>query len=312
MPLVLNDRVQETSATTGTGPFSLAGAVSGFQSFSSGVGGNNTTYYAIFNPDAVSSEWEVGLGTLNAGATTLTRTTVYASSNSNLAVNFTAGTKSVFCTLPASKALVYDAAGVLNVVGTLSATGVLFPGGVTQTKAYKLNLVTVPFGIGSELSPERATSFNVSDAAATTNSRIIINPVSNHLGVIMRVRITNPGTGLVNGTYTNVPIYGGSGSSAVCTVVVSGGALSSVTIAEAGTGSGYQYGDSINLLNTDIGGSGSGFAIEISLLSASKDELEMDGINASAVCLTNGVVTIYANAGPGFVAGGYPFAYSLG
>jgi hypothetical protein len=77
--------------------------------FAAGIGGSNTTYYAIFNQG--TNEWEVGLGTLDAGATTLTRTTVLTSSNSDAAVNFTSGTKDVFCTLPASKAVYLDSTG---------------------------------------------------------------------------------------------------------------------------------------------------------------------------------------------------------
>ena len=49
MALVLNDRVKETSTTTGTGAFTLAGAVTGFETFSAGIGNSNTTYYGIFN-----------------------------------------------------------------------------------------------------------------------------------------------------------------------------------------------------------------------------------------------------------------------
>ena len=109
MALVINDRVKETSTTTGTGPFALAGAQTGFDTFAAGIGGNNTTYYAIFNQG--TNEWEVGLGTLDAGATTLTRTTILTSSNSDSIVTFTSGTKDVFCTLPASKAVYLDSTG---------------------------------------------------------------------------------------------------------------------------------------------------------------------------------------------------------
>ena len=109
MALVINDRVKETSTTTGTGTFALAGAQTGFDTFAAGIGGSNTTYYAIFNQG--TNEWEVGLGTLNAGATTLTRTTILTSSNSDTVVTFTGGTKDVFCTLPASKAVYLDSTG---------------------------------------------------------------------------------------------------------------------------------------------------------------------------------------------------------
>ncbi len=101
MAFKLNDRVKETSTTTGTGAFTLAGAVSGFETFSAGIGGSNTTYYCIFHNG--TTEFEVGFGTLNSGASTLTRTYIISSSNSDAAVNFSAGSKEVFCTVPGSK-----------------------------------------------------------------------------------------------------------------------------------------------------------------------------------------------------------------
>ena len=102
MAFVLNDRVKETSTTTGTGTFDLAGAETGFESFVSGVGNGNQTYYAISNDG--TNEFEVGIGTVTDAATdTLSRDTIISSSNSDAAVNFSAGTKTVFCTLPASR-----------------------------------------------------------------------------------------------------------------------------------------------------------------------------------------------------------------
>jgi hypothetical protein len=102
MAFVLNDRVKETSTTTGTGTFDLAGAETGFESFVSGVGDGNTTYYAISNDG--TNEFEVGIGTITDAATdTLSRDTIISSSNSDALVNFSAGTKTVFCTLPASR-----------------------------------------------------------------------------------------------------------------------------------------------------------------------------------------------------------------
>ena len=107
MAFVINDRVKETTTTTGTGAFALSGAVQGFETFGTGIGNNNTTYYAIFNPG--TSEFEVGLGTLDADSSDLARTTVISSSNSDNAVDFSAGTKDIFCTMPASKAVIEDA-----------------------------------------------------------------------------------------------------------------------------------------------------------------------------------------------------------
>ena len=103
MALVLNDRVKETTTTTSTGAVALGGAVTGFETFSAGVGNSNTTYYAIVHRTA--DEWEVGLGTLDGSSANLTRTTPISSSNSDSAVNFSAGTKDVFCTFPASKTM---------------------------------------------------------------------------------------------------------------------------------------------------------------------------------------------------------------
>ena len=103
MAFVLADRVRETTTTAGTGTVTLAGAVTGFQTFSA-IGNGNTTYYTIAGQG--TSEWEVGIGTYTSSGTTLSRDTVLASSNSGSKVNFSAGTKDVFCDYPAGRAVV--------------------------------------------------------------------------------------------------------------------------------------------------------------------------------------------------------------
>jgi hypothetical protein len=104
MALIVNDRVKETSTTTGTGTISLAGAEAGYETFVAGIGTTNTTYYAIELNSA--SEFEVGIGTVtDATPDTLSRDTVISSSNGDALVNFSAGTKNVFCTLPAKRAM---------------------------------------------------------------------------------------------------------------------------------------------------------------------------------------------------------------
>ena len=103
MALVLNDRVKETTTTTGTGAITLAGAVSSFETFAAGVGNSNTTYYAIVHQTA--NEWEVGKGTLNGDSSQIITRQIYSSSNSDSGVNFSAGTKDVFCTFPAVKTM---------------------------------------------------------------------------------------------------------------------------------------------------------------------------------------------------------------
>jgi len=118
MALVLNDRVKETSTTTGTGTLDLAGAVTGFVTFVAGIGDTNTTYYAIY--ETGTDKWEVGLGTVtDAGTDTLSRDTVIDNSSGNTSkINF-AGTLDVFCTLPADKAVYLDSSG--DPVGAASA-----------------------------------------------------------------------------------------------------------------------------------------------------------------------------------------------
>ena len=110
MAFVINDRVKETSTTTGTGTLDLGGAQTGFETFVAGIGNTNTTYYAIFNQG--TAEFEVGIGTVTDASTdTLSRSSVISSSNGDSLVNFTGGTKDVFCTLHASKAVFLDNSG---------------------------------------------------------------------------------------------------------------------------------------------------------------------------------------------------------
>jgi len=118
MALVINDRVKETSTTTGTGTLNLAGASTGFVTFVAGIGNSNTTYYAIHEQG--TANWEVGIGTVtDATPDTLARTTVLNNSvGSTAKINFS-GTLDVFCTMPASKTVYLDSSG--NPVGAASA-----------------------------------------------------------------------------------------------------------------------------------------------------------------------------------------------
>ena len=118
MALVINDRVKETSTTSGTGDFTLAGASTGFITFNSGIGTSNTTYYCIFEQG--TNNFEVGLGTLT-GSTTLQRDTVLSNSAGNTSkISFgSSTTKDVFCTMPASKSVYLDSTG--TPVGAASA-----------------------------------------------------------------------------------------------------------------------------------------------------------------------------------------------
>jgi hypothetical protein len=160
MALVVNDRVKETSTTTGTGTFTLAGAVSGFETFSSAIGNTNTTYYSIVNSNG---EFEVGLGTVGAG--TLSRDTIISSSNSDAAVNFSAGTKNVFCTLPASKAVILDSSGNIVANNGSNLTNLNADNLASGTVPDARFPATLPAADGSAL-----TALNASNVASGTLS----------------------------------------------------------------------------------------------------------------------------------------------
>jgi hypothetical protein len=132
MALVVKDRVQETTTTTGTGTITLAGAVTGFQSFSV-IGDANTTYYTI----AAGSQWEVGIGTYTSSGTTLSRDTILESSTGGTAVNFSAGIKNVFVTYPAEKAVYQDANGTA-VAPQISASNGVVENSTTVSSNYTI------------------------------------------------------------------------------------------------------------------------------------------------------------------------------
>jgi hypothetical protein len=110
MALVVADRVRETTTTTGTGTYTLAGAVGGYQSFASAASDADTVYYAVTN----DTDWEIGIGTLGGSGTTLARTTILQSSNSDSAVSWGAGAKQIFLTYPAERAVYMNGDGTTS------------------------------------------------------------------------------------------------------------------------------------------------------------------------------------------------------
>ena len=172
MALVLNDRVKETTSTTGQGTISLGGAATGFETFVTGIGNTNTTYY-IIAPES-DGTWEIGIGTVtDASPDTLARTTVIDTSAGNTTkIDFAAGNKTVFCTLPASKAVVLDADGDvtlganLDVGGNLTVTGLSTLNGGTLTLG-DADTDNIVFGgeIDSDIIPDDDGTFDLGSAS---------------------------------------------------------------------------------------------------------------------------------------------------
>ena len=143
MALVIKDRVKETTTTTGTGTFNLAGAVSGFEGFIQ-VGDGNTTYYVCTD----NTDFEIGIGTFtDASPDTLSRDTILQSSNSDNKVNWSAGTRTIFCTYPADKAVFEDASNNINgtFVGNITGnvTGNVSGTAATVTGAAQSNITSI-------------------------------------------------------------------------------------------------------------------------------------------------------------------------
>jgi len=264
MALVVNDRVKETSTTTGTGTFNLAGAATGFDTFVAGIATGNTTYYAIFNQG--TTEWEVGLGTVtDATPDTLSRTTIYSSSNSDSAVDFAAGTKDVFCTLPASKAVFGKQEGTdftnsllvgHSTTGTLDAatgnTGV----GITAMDAITSadNGTYVGFGAGTAVTSGAENTFigaysGVTTATTSKNTGVGVSALQDNTGIGNTGVGWNASSQNTSGNYnTSVgeeALEGVDGNANTGNTAVGFKSNTAVTTGGYNTTIGYQSGDNI-------------------------------------------------------------------
>jgi len=203
----------ETSTTTGTGTYTLAGAVTGFQSFS-GLGDSNSCYYSAEAVDAngnPSGDWEVGIGTYTSAGTTLSRDTILKSSNSNNAVSWAAGTKRIFITLPAAQIPSLDAvfgavlkrAKIVNGVLTNQATGdhdfYTAPTGraclLTQIGYNNINPASGNVGFYPTIKVS-GTYYRIRATQTVTNTSISINPLGSPI-------VINPGESISFNAATN-------------------------------------------------------------------------------------------------------------
>ena len=213
MAFIIADRVRETSTTTGTGNFTLAGAVIGYQTFDAVLNTSDTTFYVIALQGG--SEWEVGVGTFTSPAT-LARTSVLASSNSGSAVNFSAGTKDVFISLPAGRALTGFSAGTTGLTpstpsyGDISLAGTLVAanGGTGQNS----------YTIGDLLYASGSTALSKLAGVATGNALISggvgTAPSWGKIGLTTHVTgtlgVSNGGTGTATAFTTGSVLFAGA------------------------------------------------------------------------------------------------------
>jgi len=180
MALVLADRVQETTTTTGTGTVTLLGAATGYQSFAA-VGNTNTTYYCI--QGQTSAEWEVGIGTYTSSGTTLSRDTVLSSSaGGTTKVTFSAGTKNVFVTYPAGYAVpasnnpgtsgyILTSNGIGVAPTWQTAPGATITGTTTNATYYIVGTTSTSGSLSTaSVSNTNAVSYNASTGALTAVS----------------------------------------------------------------------------------------------------------------------------------------------
>ena len=205
MALVVKDRVKETTTTTGTGTYTLGGAVTGFETFTSNLSNADTTYYVCTD----GTDFEVGIGTFTSSGTTLARTTILASSNSNNAVSWSSGTREIFITYPADKAVFKDASNNIN--GT-------FVGNITGNVTGNADTATV------------ATTVTITDNESTSEDNAVVFTAGGdvdggNLGLESDGDLTyNPSTGRLTATQ-----LAGTLQTAAQTNITSVGTLSSLT-----------------------------------------------------------------------------------
>jgi hypothetical protein len=297
MAFAIADRVQETTVTQGTGTVLLDGAVVGYQTFAA-IGNLNTTYYTI--ADQAGPDWEVGVGTYYLANSSLARTTILSSSNSNAAVSFGVGIKAVFVTYPAEQAILADPSNITTITNFVSSN-VLITGGtisganftglgtmstqnanavaITGGTINNVSLSNVTYGGLGTMSTQNANNISVTGGTIATTNVSTSNLIATG-GTINNVIVG--GTTAANGSFTNVTIsnqlIANASSGANGQVLVSGGANVSPYWANASGGG-----------STGIG-NGSILALNVNITANATVNAGVNGFSVGPVNTANGVV----------------------
>ena len=198
MALAVADRIQETGTVpTGTGTVNLAGAVTGYKSFVTGIGSGNTTYYCIYDP--IASNWEVGIGTVTSGSpNTLSRTTVLSnSSNTTSLISFsTSNTLTVFCTYPSEKSVNLNSSGYIALDFT-NATVANRNSFQTSTVNSSTGIYALPNGTSA------AASWQATNNSDPTNASKVLIATNGSTDVQLVSGINGTGTYLPLSFYVN-------------------------------------------------------------------------------------------------------------
>ena len=244
MALEIHDRVKETTTTTGTGTYTLAGAVTGFETFTANLDNSDTTYYCCTD----NTDFEIGIGTFTSSGTTLARTTILASSNSNSAVNWSSGTRTIFMTYPADKAVFEDASGHVSIPHDLFIAGGLIDlkndgGDVSKIKFYcESSNAHAQTLIGAPHSAQAANTLRLPDhgAGVTTTSDLVATTITQTL--------TNKTIDSDNNTITNIVNADIKSSAAIANSKL---ANSSITVSDGSNTSAVALGGTLTFSGTN-------------------------------------------------------------
>jgi hypothetical protein len=246
MALVVYDRVQETTTTSGTGSVTLLGAVSGFQSFAV-VGNTNTTYYTITD----GAQWEVGIGTYSTSGPTLARTTVLSNSNGNTSpITLSGGIAQVFVTYTAEKSVNLDASGNVTPLGTIASgtwqgttvgvsyggTGVTASSGANSVVLRDANQNTSLNNIFRNTTSTVSTGGTTVLTAASSFTQVLTGTLAQTYQLPDATTLVNGASFQFNNNSTGALSIVNNGSGAVATVAAGGAAQIFLTSASTSNG----------------------------------------------------------------------------